>query len=203
MIYTINSSFINERYLDNVVNVLNKDGIVIYPTDTLYGIGCKISSLKGLKKLFNIKRQRKEKPFSFICDSIKTAANYAIINDFAFKIMNELTPGPYTFVLPSAKNTPRLLKSSENTVGIRIPDSIWPLEIVKALGEPIVSTSLKIPNFFEEQDMGSIIKYYEFLADIILADYEFDFQNYQPSTVVDLRNDEIKILRQGKGVIDI
>ena len=207
MILDVDRWNINGKTLAQTITALQKDGIIIYPTDTVYGVGCSIDSLKALKRLYEVKRSRPNKPFSFICSSLKEASKYAIIDNESYKLMKELTPGPYTFVLPARRDTPKLLKSSAGTVGIRIPDHIWPTAIVEELGCPIVTTSVKIENFMNGYDMSSIINYYQFLVDVILEEEYEDYIDYEDvtqsySTVLKLKNGDIEVLREGKGKIN-
>ncbi len=208
MILSVDQWNINGKVLSEVTTALNRDGIIIYPTDTVYGIGCRIDSPKALRKLYDVKRSRPDKPFSFICSSLKEASKYAVIDNESYKIMKELTPGPFTFVLPARKETPKLLRSSSGTVGIRIPDHIWPRKIVEEIGAPIVTTSVKIENFLNSYDMASIVNYYQFLVDVILEEEYVDYIDYDDitqsySTVVRLINGELEVLREGKGKINL
>ncbi len=199
MIVRTVSSYVDKRVINQALRILEDNGIIIYPTDTVYGMGCLINTRKALKRLYSIKRKRPDKPFSFICHNIKQASQYAIIDDRNFKIITDLTPGPYTFVLPAKKTTPRDLRSQENTVGIRIPANDLILELVKEAQIPLITTSVTIDNFFTSNCIDDIINYYEYLVDLIIVDEEF--QPTQPSTILDLTSEEIKILREGAGKI--
>jgi len=208
LILNVDQWNINGKVLDKVVTALKNEGIIIYPTDTVYGVGCSIDSLKALKKLYEIKRSRPNKPFSFICSSLKGASKYAIIDNNSYNLMKKLTPGPYTFVLPARRETQKLLKSKSGTVGIRIPDHIWPITIVEELGVPIVTTSVKIENFLNSYDISSVINYYQFLVDVILEEEFNDYIDYEDieqsySTVIKLTNGEYEVLREGKGKINL
>lgn len=205
MIFDVDCYYISNHIVEQCVRALESGGIIIYPTDTLYGVGCAIDNPKALKKLYEIKRRRADKPFSFICDDVKTAARFAVIDNDNFKLINKLIPGAYTFVLPSKNSTPKLLKSVKKTVGIRIPNHIWAVEIVKKLGMPIVTTSVIVDRFMEKTDISSIISYYEFIVDIILAqeDYGLGEGNSLPSTIIDMTVSPPEVIREGKGDTNI
>lgn len=130
------------RYINKAVEVLKSGGVIIYPTDTVYGIGCDIYNHDALERVYDIKHEAGTKLFSFICPDLKDIAKYAKVSDYAYKVMKKLLPGPYTFVLPAAKEVPKKLWSKRKTVGIRVPDNNVALTLVKELGNPIVSTSV-------------------------------------------------------------
>ena len=139
--YELNSENPQMRYINKAVDVLKGGGIIIYPTDTVYGIGCDIYNKAALDKLFTIKNDTDEKLFSFICSDFKQISKYAKISDSAYRSMKHLLPGPYTFVLPAVKLVPKQLWSKRKTVGIRMPDNWVALKLIEELGCPIVSTS--------------------------------------------------------------
>lgn len=133
------------RKIEQVVDALKKDGVIIYPTDTIYGLGCSIMSKKGVERICKIRGlDPKKAQLSFICESISQISNYAAyIDTEVFRLMKRLLPGPYTFILQSNNKTPKLIQSRRSTIGVRIPDNNIPLEIVRQLGHPILTTSLK------------------------------------------------------------
>ena len=141
MMISIHPEHPQPRLIAQVVDILRDDGVIAYPTDTTYGIGCSIFSKKGIEKIYTIKQREKKKPFSFICSDLSEVTRYAKVSNFAYKIMKRLLPGPYTFVLDATSIVPNLLVTKQKTVGIRIPDNPVCLALVKALGNPIVTTS--------------------------------------------------------------
>lgn len=189
----------NERELDKVVNVLKNGGLIIYPTDTVYGLGCDITNKKAMEKVSKIKGVKLEKAnFSFICYDLSNLSDYIKqIDTQTYKILKRYLPGPYTFVLPSNNTLPKAFKNRK-TVGIRIPDNNIIRALVKKLGNPIVSTSI-----YDEDDLLEyttdpelIYEKWEDKVDIVI---DGGYGDNQASTVIDLSNNEIEIIREGKG----
>jgi tRNA threonylcarbamoyl adenosine modification protein (Sua5/YciO/YrdC/YwlC family) len=192
----------NEKEIDKVVEVLKKGGLIIYPTDTVYGLGCDITNLKAMEKVAKIKGVKLNKAnFSFICYDLSNLSDYVKqIDTPTYKILKRALPGPYTFVLPGNSNLPKAFKKKK-TVGIRVPDSIIIRELVKKLGNPIVSTSI-----YDEDDLLEyttdpelIFEKWKNKVDIVI---DGGYGNNIPSTIVDLSHNEIIILREGKGSIE-
>jgi tRNA threonylcarbamoyl adenosine modification protein (Sua5/YciO/YrdC/YwlC family) len=184
------------RLIAQVVDTLKKGGVVAYPTDTTYGIGCSIFSKKGIERIYLIKQREKKKPFSFICTDISEIAKYAKVSNYQFKVMRRLLPGPYTFVLEANSIVPDLLLTKQRTVGIRIPDNKICLAIVKDLGHPIVTTSANLSGeepignpWQVEDDMGKQL-------DIVVDGGEL---TADVSSVVSLIGDTPEVLRKGVG----
>ena len=144
MILKIHTTTPEPRVVRKSAEVLAAGGTLIYPTDTVYGLGCSVESREALERIYLLKRQRPDKPFSFVCSDLKNISEYARVSNAAFKTMKHLVPGAYTFILPAArmKHLPRILVSKSKTVGIRVPDSPVALMIVQELGHPILSTSV-------------------------------------------------------------
>ena len=193
----------NPKEIDRVVSVLRKGGLIIYPTDTVYGLGCDITNTKGLERIARIKNIKLAKAnLSFICNDLSHLSDYVKqIDTPTYKILKRALPGAYTFVLPGNNNLPKAFKNKK-TVGIRVPDNNIIREIVKELGNPIVSTSI-----YDEDD---VIEYttdpeliYEKWQNIVDLVIDGGFGGNQPSTVIDLSKDEIEIVREGKGSLDI
>jgi tRNA threonylcarbamoyl adenosine modification protein (Sua5/YciO/YrdC/YwlC family) len=192
----------NEREIDKVVKVLQKGGLIIYPTDTVYGLGCDITNTKAMEKVAQLKGLKLDKAnFSFICYDLSNLSDYVKqIDTPVYKILKKALPGPYTFVLPSSTNLPKAFKNKK-TVGIRIPDNNIIRELVKKLGNPIVSTSI-----YDEDDLLEyttdpelIFEKWQNSVDIVI---DGGYGSNIPSTVVDLSEGEITVLREGKGSID-
>lgn len=192
----------NERAIDKVVAVLRKGGLIIYPTDTVYGIGCDITNTKAMEKVARIKGVKLDKAnFSFICYDLSNLSDYVKqIDTPTYKILKKALPGPYTFILPGNNNLPKAFKNKK-TVGIRIPENNIIRELVKKLGNPIVSTSI-----YDEDDLLEyttdpelILEKWKSKVDIVI---DGGFGGNIPSTVINLSDDEIEIIREGKGSTD-
>jgi tRNA threonylcarbamoyl adenosine modification protein (Sua5/YciO/YrdC/YwlC family) len=188
------------RFIKKAVEVLREGGVIIYPTDTVYGIGCDIFNKQALERVFSIKQETDTKLYSFICPDLKDISKYAKVSDYAYKIMKKLLPGPYTFVLPAAKEVPKKLWTKRQTVGIRIPDNLVALTLVKELGNPIISTSATNRKGEILYDPLEIKIQFENQVDLMLAS---GVLANKPSTVVDLSGDEPEIIRVGAGDISI
>lgn len=192
----------NEREIDKVVKVLQKGGLIIYPTDTVYGLGCDITNIKAMERVAQLKGLKLDKAnFSFICYDLSNLSDYVKqIDTPAYKILKKALPGPYTFILPSSTNLPKAFKNKK-TVGIRIPDNNIIRELVKKLGNPIVSTSI-----YDEDDLLEYTTDPELIyekwgnkVDIVI---DGGFGSNMPSTVIDLSEGEITILREGLGSVE-
>ena len=192
----------NQKAIDQVVKVLKNGGLVIYPTDTIYGLGCDITNNKALEKIALIKGVKLEKAkFSFICNNLSHLSDYVKqIDSTTFKILKRALPGPYTFILPGSNNLPKVFKKKK-TDGIRIPDNTIIRTLVENLGNPIVSTSIRDDDEILEYttDPELIFEKWGNLVDVVI---DGGFGDNQASTVIDLTNDPI-VLREGKGSIDI
>lgn len=184
-----------------VVECLKNGGVIIYPTDTVYGLGCDIHNSKAVEKICKIKGLKPEKAnLSFICNDLSHIADYAKVSTPAFKLMKRALPGPFTFVLPASSKVPKIIQANRKTVGIRIPDNIIPRMIVQELGNPIVTTSLKEDEIIEySTDPELIMEKYFGLVDLII---DGGIGNITPSTIIDATTDEFEIIRQGLGEIE-
>lgn len=196
MLLSINPETPQLRLVRRVVETLRQGGVIAYPTDTIYGIGCDIFNRKGVKKIYQIKQRDPRKPFSFICADLSEVANYSQVSNFAFKIMKRYLPGPYTFVLEASRVVPDLLTTKQKTVGIRIPANPIALEIVKELGHPLVTTSANITGEATFQDPKDIQESLGKMLDLVV---DGGILPGEPSTVISLVNDQIEVLRQGTG----
>lgn len=193
----------NEAAIAKVVKVLKEGGLVIYPTDTVYGLGCDITNTKALERIAKIKGIKLEKAnFSFICHDLSNLSDYVKqIDTPTFKILKRSLPGPYTFILPGNNNLPKEFKKKK-TVGIRVPDNAIVLEIVKQLGNPIVSTSIHDEDEVLEYstDPELIFEKWQNLVDVVI---DGGYGDNHPSTIIDLSEGEPVVIREGKGDIDI
>ena len=196
MLLEINPDNPQPRLIAKVVETLKNGGVVAYPTDTTYGIGCSIFSKKGIERIYLIKQRERKKPFSFICSDLAEIARYAQVSNYAFKLLRRLLPGPYTFVMEANSVVPDLLLTKQRTVGIRIPNNKICLAIVKELGHPIVTTSANLSGedpignpWQVECDLGKLL-------DLVIdgGDLSADV-----SSVVSIIGDVPEVLRKGVG----
>ena len=195
-VYDRNNS---QELIDYVVKVLDKGGVIIYPTDTMYAIGCSIQSQQAVSRICEIKQIKPTKNrFSFICADLSSIANFAKVSDFAFKILKRYLPGPYTFVLPASSKVPSVLVQGKKTVGIRIPDFQPILDIVTQLGHPLLTTTLPQDGLAVEEytDPSLIFDRYENQVDLVL---DGGYGGHYPSSVLDVLEDSIEIIRVGAG----
>ena len=193
----------NPREVRQIVEVLRNNGVIIYPTDTVYGMGCDITNQKAVEKVARLKGVKVEKAnFSFICSDLSHLSDYTKpISNSVFKLMKKNLPGPFTFILEANNNVPKYFKGKKKTVGIRIPDNNIIHEIVRELGNPILSTSIHDEDEILEYttDPELIHEKYEDLVDIVV---DGGYGQLVPSTVIDFTNDRIEILREGKGILE-
>jgi len=195
------------RKINQVIEILKNDGVIIYPTDTIYGLGCDIHSHKAMERICAIKKINPEKAnLTFVCADLSNITDYSRpFSTTVYKIMKRCLPGPYTFILNANNNLPKLLRNKKKTVGIRVPNSPIVFSLVNGLGAPLLSTSIK--NLDEEDD---IIEYptdpyeihdqYENLVDLVI---DGGFGRNIPSTIIDCTGDEIILQRAGLGAWDL
>lgn len=193
----------NPKALQKVVEVLKRGGLVIYPTDTVYGLGCDITNVKALERIAKIKGIKLERSnFSFICYDLSNLSDYVTqIETPIFKLLKRNLPGPYTFILPGANTLPHPFKKKK-TVGIRIPDNSIALGIVEALGNPIVSTSIHDEDEILEYTTDPELIYEKWGSNVDLV-IDGGYGDNQPSTVIEIKGTEVSVIREGKGSIDI
>ncbi len=194
---------VNVRVVQEVVAILRKGGLVIYPTDTVYGLGCDIMNIKALERIAKIKGIKLEKAnFSFVCADLSNLSDYIKqVDTSTFKLLKRTLPGPYTFVLNGNNRLPKPFKRKK-TVGIRVPDNVFVQALVAELGNPIVSTSIYDEDELLEYttDPDRIFEKWEGLVDVVI---DGGYGDNIPSTVIDLSENEPVIIREGKGSVDI
>jgi tRNA threonylcarbamoyl adenosine modification protein (Sua5/YciO/YrdC/YwlC family) len=192
----------NQREILKIVDVLRKGGLIIYPTDTVYGLGCDITNAKAVEKVARVKNVKVEKNnFSFICSDLSHISDFTKpISNSVFKLMKKNLPGPFTFILEANNNVPKYFKAKK-TVGIRVPDNNIIREIVRELGNPILSTSIHDEDEILEYstDPELIHEKYQEIADIVV---DGGYGEFTPSTIVDCTGDAIAIIREGKGKLE-
>ena len=193
MILTINPKNPQSRLIRKVVEVLQGGGVIGYPTDTIYGVGCDLFNPEAIRKIHRLKKREGKKPLSFICSDLKDISNYAYVSNYAYKMMKRLLPGAYTFVLKATKLVPKIAMTKQSTVGIRIPDNKICLKLVKELGHPIISTSVYRPDESLYNDPAEIEERFGKQLDlaidggVIIAEH---------SSVIDLTDDFPKVIRK-------
>ena len=184
------------RHLKAAAEVLREGGLVIYPTDSVYGLGCDLFNKKAVEKIYQIKGNDKRKLLSFICPDLKGIAEYAYVSNPAYKIMRHLLPGPYTFILTATRQVPRILLESRKTVGIRVPDNRICQALLSEFGSPVISTSACMPDQEFLSDPDQIEETFAHTVDLFL---DSGPGGLEPSTIIDLTQDEPLVVRQGKG----
>jgi len=187
---SINADNPQQRLINRVCAVLEEGGLIVYPTDTFYGIGCNLFNKRGIQLIYRLKNRPLKKPFSFLCDSLKEVSRYALVSNYAYKTMKRLLPGPYTFILEGTRLVPQIMLTRRKTVGIRVPDNKICLAIIRTFGRPIISTSAVF------DDPQSIEEAYGSFLDVII-DGGVLYQS--PSSVVSLIDDIPEVIREGKG----
>ncbi len=185
------------RKIAQAVAVLERGGVIAYPTDSVYGLGCDISSKQGIETLYRMKGMRDDHLLSFVCPDLSDIARYAIVSDAAYRVMRRLLPGPYTFILAATKEVPKVLRMKRKTVGVRVPSHPVTLALTKALGRPLVSTSAS-QNGEYFIDPREIEDQFPEVALVLDA----DGASLTPSTVIDLSGDEPVVVREGLGPVD-
>ncbi|MBC7743781.1 MAG: threonylcarbamoyl-AMP synthase [Flavobacterium sp.] len=193
----------SEKAIEQVVNVLKKGGLIIYPTDTVYGLGCDITNQKAIERIARIRGLKLDKAnFSFICYDLSHISDYIKpINNETYRVLKKALPGPFTFIFNASKKVPKLITSNKKTVGIRIPDNEIARTIVKSLGNPVISTSIHDEDEIKEYstDPELIYEKYKDRVDLVI---DGGYGHNEPSTVVDCTNNEFEIIRQGKGNLE-
>ena len=196
-ILPINPVTPQERLLRQVVEVLERGGVIAYPTDTTYGIGCDILSGKAIDRIYQLKGKSRKDTLSFVCADLSHLADYAVVGNTGFRLMKRLLPGPYTFVLKSTKLPPRVLQTRQKTVGIRVPDHPIPLALVRMLGRPIVNTTANRsggPPFVHAEEIDEVLGHG---IDLIIDGGPV---SGGLSTVLEVEDDQVSILREGAGL---
>ena len=191
----------NPRKIGKAAEVLDAGGVIAYPTDSVYGIGCDLHNRKAIDRIYRIKGLDRGHRLSFICQDLSNIAEYAFVTDFAYRWLRRLLPGPYTVVLPASRNVPKILLEKRREVGIRVPESYTCIALARALGRPIISTSATDPVTQEILIDPDVVR--ERLGRQLDLVIDGGLLTNEPSTVVSLLDDEIEVLRQGKGPVDL
>ncbi|MFO7462057.1 MAG: L-threonylcarbamoyladenylate synthase [Desulfatiglandales bacterium] len=194
MIISINPENPQKRLIQKVCNTLDQGGVIAYPTDTFYGIGCDLMNKKGIQLTHKLKNRPLKQPFSILCDSLKEISRYAQVSNYAYKTMKRCLPGPYTFVLEATQLVPKIMLTKRRTIGIRVPDNRICLAMVKGLGRPIISTSAGYDDPFAIQS-----NYAPHLSLIVDGGVVYP----DPSSVISLIEDTPVVIREGKGDVSL
>jgi len=201
----VNDKNIPSVSISKVVDCLKNGGIIIYPTDTVYALGCDITNARAVERICKLKGIKPEKSnFSFVCSDLSHLSEFTkAIPNHIFRVMKKALPGPYTFILEANNNVPKLLKQNKKTVGIRVPNNAICREIVNALGNPLISTSLidmedDIVEYFSDPEI--IHQQYEDKVDIVV---DGGFGNVYPSTIIDCSKDDFEVIREGLGSLEV
>jgi len=200
VIITINPKNPQRRLIRRVVEILEGGGVIGYPTDTIYGVGCDLFNQEAIRKIHRLKKLEEKKPLSFICSDLKDISRYAYVSNYAYKMMKRLLPGPYTFVLKATKLVPKIAMTKQNTVGIRIPDNKICLALVKELGHPIISTSVYKPDEGLFNEPAEIEERFGKQLDLVIDGGVIVAEH---SSIIDLTGDSPKVIRKGKGDVSL
>ena len=187
------------RHIQRAVAVLEAGGIIAYPTDTYFAIGCDFAQRKAVERMASVKRRDDRKPFSFLCADLADVARWAIVSNETYRILKRLAPGPYTFVLNATREVPRTALTKQRSVGIRVPDAPVAQALVHALGRPLATTSAALPEHEEPFDAHEVQEQMGHLIDLIL---DGGATLNEPSTVLDLTGPTPVVLREGKGPVE-
>jgi tRNA threonylcarbamoyl adenosine modification protein (Sua5/YciO/YrdC/YwlC family) len=200
MIITINSQNPQPRLIRKVVGILTDGGIVVYPTDTYYGIGCDLMNPKAIERIYQLKRRDKGKPFSFICSDLTNISQYAKVSNYAYRTMKRLLPGPYTFILEGSRLVPKIMLTKRKTAGIRVPDNAICLALVRELGHPIITTSATTAEGESFHDASLIHDHFGRQVDAVIDGSPV---SGEPSSIVSLIDDTPQIIRRGAGDVSL
>jgi tRNA threonylcarbamoyl adenosine modification protein (Sua5/YciO/YrdC/YwlC family) len=200
-IYNLHPETPQTRQVEQIRDALQRGAVMLYPTDTVYAIGCDLNSKAAIERVRQIKRLSNEKPLTFLCPSLSNIASYAYVTDSSYRLVRRLVPGPYTFLLPATKLVPKLVMNPKRkTTGIRVPDHAICQALLQALGHPIISSSAPVPPNVEHHHMSKpeLFDFLSPLVDIVIDDGD-PVLNHQVSTMLDLTEEEPTVLRRGLG----
>ena len=199
--FEIHSQNPQSRLIKRTAEILLKGGIIIYPTDSSYALGCRMDNKEGLERIRRIRRLGEDHNFTLICRDISEISTFAKINNEAFRLIKSMTPGPFTFILEATKETPKRLQHSKNrTIGLRLPDDPITEAIVLEIGEPLFSTTLILPD--HETAMSDPLEIRERLQKEVDLVIDAGIIIYEPTTIINLTGEHPEITRQGKGIAD-
>ena len=198
MLLSVHSMHPEPRKIERAVAIMRRGGVIAYPTDTVYGLGCDITSKQAIERIYRMKRMDDRQLLSFVCPDLSDIARYGVVQDYAYRIMRRLVPGPYTFILQATREVPKVLRMNRKTVGIRVPDHPVALALARALGSPVASTSASLEGeiFSDPRDIEEKFPELELVIDA-------EGVGLTPSTIIDLSGEEPLVVREGAGVFDL
>ena len=194
----VNPQHPEPRKIQRGVDALNAGDVIVYPTDTVYGIGCALGHKRAIDRIYHLTGKDEHQPLTFVCEDLSDIAKYAAVDNSQYRLLKRLLPGPYTFVLPATKEVPRMLLSKRKTVGIRVPNHPVSQALCKALGVPIISTSASYRGEEPLNDPAEIVQRFRGIELVL----DTGFCGVVSSTIVDLTGSEPVIVRQGAGPAD-
>jgi tRNA threonylcarbamoyl adenosine modification protein (Sua5/YciO/YrdC/YwlC family) len=194
----INARNPEPRKIARAVESLRQGGVIAYPTDTVYGLGCDITNKHAVERIYRMKRMADAQLLSFVCPDLSNIAHYGVVQDFAYRVMRRLVPGPYTFILQATREVPKVLRMKRKTVGIRVPDHPVALALARELGSPVASTSASLDGEILIDPADIEERFPE--LDLVL---DADGVGLTPSTVLDLSGDSVVVVREGAGSLDV
>lgn len=188
------------RLINQAVDILRQGGVIVYPTDSGYALGCMLGEKHAMDRIVQIRQLPENHNFTLVCSDLSELSNYATVSNVAYRLIKNNTPGRYTFILTATKEVPRRLMTKRKTIGLRVPDNQIALDLLKVLGEPILSCSLMLPNEeITQSDPEEIRDYLEHQVDLIIHG---GYLGQQPTTVIDLTDDTPVVIRQGSGSVE-
>lgn len=199
-LYNLHPETPQQRTIEMICKNLRQGAIMLYPTDTVYAIGCDLNDKSAVQRVRQLKQLSNNKPLTFLCSSLSNIAEYAVVSDSAYRLMRRLIPGPYTFLLPATKQVPKLVvEPKRKTTGIRVPDRPICQNILQSLGNPIISTSAHLPDQdeFMMAEKAELFDLFDKLVDIIIDDDQES--GYETSSIIDFTGQEPKVVREGLG----
>jgi tRNA threonylcarbamoyl adenosine modification protein (Sua5/YciO/YrdC/YwlC family) len=199
MLLSINDENPQMRLIRKAIEVLHDGGIIVYPTDTVYGIGCDLFNKRSIEKIYEIKKRSMKQPFSFVCSDLSDISQYAVVSNYTYKIMRHFLPGPYTFILGATRLVPKILLQKRKTVGIRVPDNKICLTLVGEFGHPIISTSVKSE---QNEIMTDPFDMHEKLRNQVDLVIDGGILGSELSSVINLVDDIPEVVREGKGEVE-
>ena len=198
MLLSINPEHPEPRKIARAVELLEKGGVIGYPTDTVYGLGCDLESKSAIERLYQIKGMSRDKSLAFICPDLADIAKYAVVENHVYRVLKRFLPGPYCFILQATREVPKMVQTRQKTVGIRVPDHPVTQALVRALGRPLISTTAAPPGEDPMVDPWEISERFPGLEVVLDA----GGGGLVPTTVVDLSQGDVRIVREGAGPVD-
>lgn len=197
MLLSVNPRNPEPRKIERATEILRRGGVIAYPTDTVYGLGCDIHDKHAIERIYRMKRMADSQLLSFVCPDLSDIAHYGLVQDYAYRIMRRCLPGPYTFILQATREVPKVLRMKRKTVGIRIPDHPVAIELARALGSPVASTSASIDGeiLIDPREIEERFPELELVLDA-------EDVGSQPSTIIDVSGEAPVVVREGAGPID-